>query len=192
MPQLDATTGGASANSYATVAAAQDYIDTLVPSTLADAWNDAGEEDQGKALMMATRQLNTWFNWFGSQTSLDQALPWPRIGVLKPNVAEGGGGGSVTNPWHKPFGTLLNQNEVPQGIVEVTAELARQLLTGDRLSDSQIETQGLRGLTAGPVSLEFAGGVMAKPVPDSVVAMASHYGTLHGRTGSGAVTLYRA
>lgn len=174
MASFDATVGGTTATSYATLAQAQDYIDTLVPSTLADPWNDGGEEDQQKALMMATRLLDTWFDWFGFVNATDQALLWPRDGVTGQNGYE------------------LPTDEIPQRIVEATTELARQLLAGDRLSDSDIESNKLRALKAGPVELEFGGSVMAKPIPDAVMVMASIYGTLRSRYGVGTVHLYRA
>ncbi len=173
MPTLDATTGGASANSYASIAEAQVYMDTLVPSTLIETWDSAGEEDQGKALQMATRLLDTWFEWYGFVSSTDQALLWPRSGVIDRNGYE------------------VPTDEVPQGIVDATSELARQLLAGDRTADSDIEANKLKSLKAGPVELTFGGGVSSKPVPDAVMVMASFYGTLRSRSGGGTVHLYR-
>lgn len=173
MPTLDSTIGGVSANSNASIEEAQDYVDTLVPDTLAEAWNDGGAEAQANALIMATRLLDTWFDWCGFVASSSQALLWPRSGVTGPN------------------GYLVPTDEIPARIVEATAELARQLLAGDRISDSDAETNSLKSLKAGPVELAF-GSVVAKPIPDAVMVMASAFGTVRGRYGSGTVTLRRA
>jgi hypothetical protein len=174
MPTLDATIGGAAANSYASLADGQAYVDTLVPSTLGDAWNDGGEEEQVKALIMATRLLDTWFEWYGFVAASDQALLWPRSGVVGPNGYE------------------VATDEIPQRIIEATVELARQLLAGDRIGDSDLETNKLKSLKAGPVELEFGGSVYAKPIPDAVMVMAGFFGTMRARGGVGTVHLYRA
>ncbi len=174
MPVLDSTVGGVSANSNASLAQAQAYIDTLVPLTLADTWNEASADEQAAALIMATRTLDTWFEWYGFAASSSQLLLWPRSGVIS------------------PLGYLVPTDEIPQRIIDATAELARQLLAGDRIGDSDIESSGLKSLTAGPISLAFSENVIAKPIPDSVMAMASFFGTVRGRSGAGTVHMYRA
>lgn len=171
---LDSTVAGVDANSYASLADAQAYIDTLVPTTLGDSWNDSGEEEQTAALVMATRLLDTWFDWIGFVHSGDQRLLWPRSGV------------TGLNGYSQP------EDEIPERIIEATAEWARQLLAGDKLSDSDIETNKLKSLKAGPVELEFGGGVTAKSVPDSVMAMVAYFGTLRSKYGTGTVTLLRS
>ena len=70
------------------------------------------------------------------------------------------------------------------------AELARHLLTSDRTADSDVETQGITSLQAGPVSLTF-GAAVAKPNPDAVMVMCARLGRPRSRTGSGSVQLYR-
>jgi hypothetical protein len=185
---LDATVGGVAANSYATVAFADDYFSTRLWTST---WEEAGEDDKARALMMATRLLDVWFDWYGSVASLTQALLWPRRGVIKPGIAEDLVG-SVDNPWGEPFAVLLDSDEIPVRIKEATAELAGQLLVSDRTADSDTETQGIKSLKAGPISLEFSGDVTAKPIPDWVSALVSALGRPRSRTGVGAVHLYRA
>jgi hypothetical protein len=58
--------------------------------------------------------------------------------------------------------------EIPPELKDATAEYARQLLVGDRVGDSDIETLGITSVTAGPVSLTFKESVFAKAVPDAV------------------------
>lgn len=193
MATLDATVGGIAANSYSSLAQGETYIDTLVPSTLQDAWVNAGEDDQTRALIMATRLLDTWFEWYGSITNLNQALLWPRRGVLRPGISEGQVMSGAVNPWHIPFGTTLPENEIPQLLIDATVELARQLLAGDRIADSDTETQGISSLTAGSIALTFRAGITAKVIPDAVLSLVNMLGTQKGRSGStGALTMRRA
>lgn len=193
MPTLDATIGGTAANSYATVEQATSYIDTLVPSTMQDVWLDSSEEDQARALIMATRLLDQWFDWYGAISNLHQSLLWPRLGVMRPGVSERQVSAGATNPWHTPFGTLFQSNELPPQLVEATAELARQLLAGDRTADSDIETQGVSNLKVASIELAFRAGVIAKVIPDSVLTFVNGIGVQKGRSGSsGAVDMRRA
>lgn len=81
---IDATAGGASANSYATVAEGSAYFNSANYPDVA--WNDSGSTDdiRGGALVLATRQLDMLRfsgNPIGSQRegAADyQALKWPR------------------------------------------------------------------------------------------------------------------
>jgi hypothetical protein len=71
---IDATTGGAAANSYLTIAAA----DTIVESMLGTVtWSTATTDQKTRALITATRGLNT-LTWIGTRTTDTQALDWPR------------------------------------------------------------------------------------------------------------------
>ena len=184
---IDATAKGEFSNSYATIAEADAYHET---HPYASAWENAGDDEKCRALVTATRLLDVWFDWYGSITSLAQRLSWPRSGVLRPNIADGAVG-TIDNPWHEPFAVQLDPDEIPDLLIESTSELARQLLVSDRTADSDTETQGLKSIKAGPVALEF-GTVVAKPIPDAVMVMASQLGRPHSRSGSGAVTMYRA
>jgi hypothetical protein len=188
---LETTTGGASANSYCSIADADSFHDTVVQYEGAFAWDDAIDDEKCRALQTATRTLDAWYDWYGDITSLSQRLLWPRRGVLRPGVSEGAYGTASVNPWHEPFGALLPSDEIPRQLLEATAELARWLLVSDRNADSDVETQGIKSITAGPVSLTFQ-GAMAKPLPDTVQVMVSGLGTKKSKSGSGGVTMYRA
>jgi hypothetical protein len=185
---IDATAGGASANSYVTLAEAQTYHDSQLPAN-ADTWDSAGSGEQSRALVTATRLLDTWFAWRGSISALTQSLLWPRRGVLRPGTSEGQPL-AIGNEWSEPFGGLLPSDEVPAIIKNATSELARQLLVSDRTADSDIQTQGITSLTAGPVSLTFSNAV-AKPIPDAVMVLGSQLGIPRQKTGTGALHMYR-
>lgn len=166
---IDATVGGASANSYATIAEGTTYHDTHLS---ADAWTDGGSDKQCRGLQMATRLLDQWFDWYGSPVGSTQALLWPRVGVIGPNGYE------------------LANNAIPTLIKHATIELARQLMVEDITADSDAEAKGLQSLTAGPVSMVFRGSATSKPIPDAVMAMVSRLGSVRSRSGS-SVTLRR-
>lgn len=71
---VTATVGGASSNSYLTVAAA----DTLFNNRLAvTAWTDASTDDKGRALIMATADIDA-LRLRGYKVDSAQALQFPR------------------------------------------------------------------------------------------------------------------
>jgi hypothetical protein len=185
---IDATAGGANANSYVTNAACDTYHESHPYSS---AWDDASADEQNRALVTATRNLDLWFEWFGQVTTLTQRLLWPRRGVLKPGISDGQVSAVGPNDWDEPFGVLLDQDEIPQVIKDATCELARSLLVSDRTADSDVEAQGIESLRAGPVSIAFKGSVTAKPIPDAVMVMCTQVGRLRPKSGAGGVTIYR-
>jgi len=152
-PTLIATPAGATANSYATVAEADAYHDSRLHRV---AWLATGADAATKtvALIMATRTLDALFEWTAWPTTTTQALQWPRNAVPRR-------GGL----------TYVDTMEIPPELKNATAELARLLIVGDRTADSDIETNKLRALKAGPVELVFGDGVTAKPIADLVAAL---------------------
>jgi hypothetical protein len=165
-----ATSGSVTANSYATIAEADLYFETHPYSSV---WDDASDDEKCRALVTATRLLDTWYEWNGIVSSSTQALLWPRQDAYGPN------------------GYLHLSNEIPERIVQATAELAKALLVSDRTADSDLQTQGITSLRAGSVALTFQ-NAMAKPIPDAVDALVSVYGRRRSVSGSGTVHLYRA
>jgi hypothetical protein len=100
-----ATAGASNANSYLSVAAADDlanlYLGTLN-------WASASTDNKGRALIMATRYLDE-LSYVGSRASTTQSLLWPRTD------AECG-------DWS------FTSNEIPQPIKQATFDLAEHLL----------------------------------------------------------------
>lgn len=165
-----ATAGSASANSYATIQEGDDYHSTHL---YADDWTDTDDDTKCKALQMATRLLDQWFEWNGETASNTQALLWPRDLVTGPN------------------GYLEANDAIPTGIRDGTCELARQLIAENRTADSDTGTQGVKKVKAGSVELELTGTATSKPIPDAVMGFVAPYGQKRGVTG-GSVKLYRA
>jgi hypothetical protein len=100
-----ATAGASNANSYLSVAAADDlanlYLGTLN-------WATATTDNKGRALIMATRYLDE-LQYVGSKASTTQALLWPR------SDAECG-------DWS------FTSSEIPQPIKQAAFDLAEYLL----------------------------------------------------------------
>lgn len=103
MPTIDATAGGAAANSYELLAEANTYFDNRLP--LAPPWVASGNTAI-QSLLMATRNLEVFANsmrllvpsqggiaayyrtprhWTGLPASATQRLSWPRIGMFDAN-----------------------------------------------------------------------------------------------------------
>lgn len=165
--------GAANANAYCDVAFA-DQFNADRPA-VGTTWADASVPAKTQAILWATMLMDDLWKWNGFPTSNLQLLLWPRQGMLK------------RNQWE-----YVDINTIPVELQRATAEYARQLLVSDRAGDSDIETQGITRLTAGPVTLQFKENVVAKPVPDTVVYLIpSWWGTVTSRV-TGIKNLARA
>ena len=82
---IDATVGGANANSYLTLAAAELIIEGLVQDADVTAWASATTDQKNRALFTATQRLDRE-RFLGARATDTQALQWPRTGVRKPDT----------------------------------------------------------------------------------------------------------
>jgi hypothetical protein len=82
---IDATIGGASANSYQTLADAQAIVDGMVQDADVTAWAAATTDAKNRALYTATQRLDRE-RFIGARSTDTQALQWPRTGVRKPDT----------------------------------------------------------------------------------------------------------
>lgn len=165
---LDATVGGANANSFLTVAEADEYFADRIE---VPEWEDADSKDA--LLITATRLLVAIYSakrklirqsprsesyyltpptWTGAVATTTQRLPWPRTGMYDRN------------------GNAIASNVIPLDLKHATAEFAAHLAKGDRSFDSDVAVQGITSVRAGSVSVSFKdGGVdVTKIVPDTV------------------------
>jgi len=101
---IDATLGGASANSYVTLADADAYFETVPDST---DWVSKSTDQKNRALISATRWIDV-LSFYGKRCSETQALKWPRKD-------------------YKVDGIELACTLIPFGIEVATYELARAL-----------------------------------------------------------------
>ncbi|HPV11353.1 MAG TPA: hypothetical protein PKW83_11865 [Verrucomicrobiota bacterium] len=116
--------GMADANSYADVPDGDMYHEAHL---YASVWTAATEARKEAALMMATRLIDSLFQFNGSRASASQALQWPRAECRDPD--RGQATLSVLLPVVSNF---VPYDSVPGAVVQATCELARELLVADR------------------------------------------------------------
>lgn len=166
---IDATVGGASANSYETLAEANTFFaDERLPLT--PPWVASGAYN-AQALIMATRGLDLLLDgkrvlvrpasgtayyvvrrtWTGAPATTTQRLAWPRIGMFTAN------------------GVAISASVIPKELKDAESEFAGQLLGTDRTLDSDVIVQGVTSVRAGSVSVSFKDGVLPQVMPDAVL-----------------------
>jgi hypothetical protein len=137
---IDPTVGGASANSYVTLAEANSYFASRLGTT---AWDNADADTRSKALIMAANRIEAEL-YRGTRVSADQRLAWPRAGVWLAGLA-------------------LASTAVPALVKQAQMEEALALLdqntdeeTGDIANPfAPSGTENLKSLRAGDIDLEF-------------------------------------
>lgn len=77
--------GGANANSYLTLAAAELIVEGFVQDDDVTAWASATNDQKNRALYTATQRLDRE-RFLGARATDTQALQWPRTGVRKPDT----------------------------------------------------------------------------------------------------------
>ena len=102
------------ANSYAAVVDGSAYHDGHL---YAAAWAGATADAQAAALVMATRLIDTLFQFKGFRRLSTQALQWPRRWVRDPDNDSG----SVF--LGLPGGPYFDETKVPKVVVEGLAEI---------------------------------------------------------------------
>lgn len=146
---IDATVGGESSNSYATLADAQAYNDAHISGA---AWT--GTNDQfTRALITATRILDEQCVWAGQKASLAQALRWPRVNAYNQDDE------------------LYDYTELPSQLVNATCEFARALLISDRFNDIDDAASGIDEVQAGAVKVKFSQANSKELLPPSVASL---------------------
>lgn len=132
---LDATVGGANANSYLSLARANVLAETI-PHL--DFWLTDVDVDRGQLLLHATRLIDRCFLAQGSRAETSQALNWPRRGIVDHSV-----------------GVLLSHSAIPSFVEMATLEWAAALYQ-DPDPYSDVST-GLRRLETPSYRMEFTG-----------------------------------
>lgn len=150
---IDATAGGASANSYVTLADAETYYESRLHS---DDWDDAEDSVKNEALAMATAILDSELLWVCSPTSTTQALRWPRTRVLTPE------------------GIAVDTDTIPKFLEDATAEFSLWLIKDDRLSEP--DTQGFTQIKVGSILATINPRDRRGLIPPIVKTMVSFYG----------------
>ena len=180
-------TGLASANSYASVADGDAYFEGHLYAT---AWTAATSGTKAAALVMATRLVDTQFQFNGYRANEDQALQWPRERCPDPDR------NAVTSSLQSPvLSSFVPSDEVPKGVMEAVCEMARELLIVDRTAAPPGE--GISSTQTSSATHDSAGGSSSqssttyskedtRPIMSRVAqAMLAKYGALiQGSSGS--------
>jgi hypothetical protein len=109
-------TGKVDANSYASAADGDAYHDGHLYAT---AWTAATTGNKEKALVFATRLIDSQYQFGGTKVTETQALQWPRENCRDLDAGR----------W---TGSVIKSNIVPPAVVQATCEMARELIIVDR------------------------------------------------------------
>jgi hypothetical protein len=175
---LDATPGGALANSYCTVAAATAFMHERLDT---DPWFDPPASthltltaSREAALIWATRLLDEQVRWYGMPATTTQALAWPQTGQVDVH------------------GHLIDPSTVPVDIQHATATYALELMRETNAMASgggSTSASGVKRKKIGDTEIEFfeggAAGAASRTsplttIPPEVRAMLVPYGAARG------------
>jgi hypothetical protein len=174
--------GLANANSYAAATDGDAYHDGHLYAT---AWTGATTGTKEKALVMATRLIDSQFQFNGWKRMTSQALQWPRRLCRNPDDLDGVIAGLVLLQ-----GPFLDETKVPAVVLNATCEMARELLKADRTDDP--DGEGLQSIRIeGALTLDFDAKDRQPAVTRLVQAMLSKFGEYLSQ-GGGVVRLVRA
>lgn len=118
---IDATVGGANANSYVTLDYANSFFENFL---LPNAWDSAVPDDQERALMTATQWLEE-YDYASRPATTTQALKFPAVSIFDTNgslVADSGGTPALI------LG-IYDDTTIPVPQMKATCELAYYLLS---------------------------------------------------------------
>lgn len=156
MASLDATVGGLNSNSYVTRAWANDYLTTERLYT--SVWTAASTANQDASLIWATRLLDEVVDWHGGIADHDQALGWPRYGAVDRD------------------GRFLDSDIIPRDIMQVTADLALELLKRDRSEEATLPGLGFDEVGIDVIKIKVGKQATVGIIPDWIATKLNHYG----------------
>ena len=117
---LDATVGGANANTYITLDDANAIIEGFVLSDDNAAWDNSTTDNKNRALFTAAQRIDRE-KFLGSRVSDTQALEWPRSGVRKPDTYTNLYGLSFPN---RLVADYYTDTEIPERVKKAQVVLA--------------------------------------------------------------------
>lgn len=165
---IDATVNGATSNSYVTLAEAETYFETRLN---VDDWDSATDDTKNRALIQATRYLDTYFEWQGDRATTTQALDWGRSDAYSCDTGE-----------------LIDSDVIPQQIKNATFEQAFYMMTNIDFG-SIAQAGDIKKAKIDVIEVEyFEGGTVTAStaaVPNGVIAtvgcLGEYSGQGHGR-----------
>src|SRR5512146_2668400 len=186
-------TGKANSNSYADVTDADAYFDAHL---YASAWTAATAATKAAALVMATRLVDSQYQFHGYRAHDTQSLQWPRERCPDPDR------NLVTSTTMSPVLTnFVPSTQVPQPVAAAVCEMARELLIVDRTAAPAGEgvesvatsnhTKTSSSDTSSSSTTKYSKSDTRAIISRVAQAMLSKYGALIDG-GSGSVQLVRA
>lgn len=161
--------GLAAANSYASVAEANDYFAGRLYAT---AWGGADTADKEKALVLASLAIDAQVRFYGGRLKQTQGLQWPRVECLDPDY-------KAQTEGEK----FLPDDSVPLPIRQAACELAKELLTADR---TVTENEGINQVSLpGAFHVQFQPKDRRPILSRLVIGLVSRYGQVF--TGSSGI-----
>jgi hypothetical protein len=185
--------GKVDANSYADVAGGDAYFEGHL---YASAWTGATADKKAAALVMATRLIDSQFQFNGFRAHSGQALQWPREKCPDPDASR------VTISVLGWVGdNFVEPDLVPAAVAQAACEMARELLVVDRTAappgegiaatqTSQASHNDITG-SSNQSSITYSKSDTRPIISRVAQAMLSKFGALVDG-GSGAVRLVRA
>lgn len=173
---FDATLGSSSANSYVTVARADELLPILVSSTRLAVWSALDTTAKETYLMRAVRLMEAYIDWEGTKIDDWQPIGWPRQWIYGPDRS-----------------TTLPTDEVPQAVEESQALMALNLAEG--FDQNEASASPVDYLKVSSISISFASQRASRSsmlLPSEVVEKLRGFGSYVGASGMGrSVTMFR-
>lgn len=164
-------TGLSTANSYASAADGDLYHEK---HSYASAWTAATTGNKEKALMMATRLIDSCYEFNGFKKSNSQALQWPREAARDPDRRD-----VRLTALQNLIGPFFESDAVPQALIDATCEMAREVLVENRTDKP--EGEGIKQLNiVGSIGMTFDVKDRQPIIPRLVQMMLSKFGTYIG------------
>lgn len=149
---------------------------TAVPAD-DEAITKVGDATQVRAAIWAAALLDRMFEWKGGVATVNQqSMRWPRLGVIDQDGEE------------------YSSSTVPQLIKDAQAELAFELVLRDRFREPELLGQGFTSAALGPLRVTVDPKQVLSWIPEYIVAMLAHVGTLipEATRGDRVAKLYRS
>jgi hypothetical protein len=146
------------ANSYASVAEADDYLLNRRGIQTA-AWATLTTTQKEESLIWATQILDSICEWAGAPRTFSQGLRWPRTGVRR----------KFDLDW-------LDPDSFPDILKDATAELAFSLQSSDRTKEPDLLGLGIASARVGVISVKLDAAMIRNIVPPMVVMMLTGLG----------------
>ena len=164
---IDTTIGGASANSYVTLAEANAYFANRAHAI---EWEEFEEQDN--LLISASSFIDWYVTWKGTRVTGTQVMDWPRSGV------------------YDKVGELYPEDMIPADVKIAVYEMALSSMTSDRTADGSLD--GISEVRAGSLQIKTDDGMYnTKPdtIPDKIWKILAGLTT---KSGIGVIRLVRA